>query len=208
MRLLRCFSLLLLITGLAVCAPRAQAGYGDECRPAGYPTHFDKWIKRAVRKHWPREWQGMWCAYRAQLAKESSLSAETCRQDNPAGARCIAQLLAGTARDIERETGYRYTRTNAKAAIYAGAYYTGKLATRAFTEPRDALCLFEVVLMAYISGQGHVYGAQAVAREHGYIARCYGEIELFLEHVVSEASARDVREYVLTIRRLTAQMTP
>ena len=176
------------------------------CKSAGYPTQYDKLIRKAVRKHWPLDWQAHHCRYRAQLAKESSLNALHCNKANSAGAKCLAQLLPGTATQVEKATGLRGTRSNTSAAIYGGAWYMSWQGKGWLRTGRSAVCRIELALMGYISGRGHIYRAQKLAQQEGLLAMCYEEISTYLNQVVSSRSARDIREYITTIRQLSLLM--
>lgn len=180
------------------------------CNPAGFPTRWDKHIRNAVRKHWPLDWQHLHCEWRAQLAKESSLNADrTCNRPNHAGAQCLAQLLPGTAKEIEKATGLTMTRTNAIAAIFAGAWYMRAQSNGWLGEARAASpCRMDLSRAGYISGRGHIYRGQRKAREDGEPAQCFEGIAPYLPLVISEANAADVVEYINTIRKLSKAMTP
>ena len=181
--------------------------YGGRCLAAGFPSGYDRIILRSVRKHWPLAWQHAHCEWRAQLAAESSLSDKTCGKANRVGAKCLAQLLPGTAADVERATGLRGTRSSVYGAIMGGAWYMAKLG-KFWSEPRPtSLCHREMAQASYIAGPGNIHKAQKVARAHGYTARCFDEIAPFLFHVIAAENARDTWTYVKRIDDLTRKMT-
>ena len=199
------YSLVVVAIGLTVVTKPIAAKSWKYCNAAGYPTTFDRMIRKAVIKHWPLEWQMFHCDYRAQLARESSLSDRACQQPNHAGAQCIAQLLPETAADIERATGLTHTRTNAVAAVYAGAWYMGKT-SKTWLEYRAAECRLKLTQAGYISGNGHIIQAQRLARKDGKTARCFPEIAPYLDQVITPKNAQDVINYVNSINALADRM--
>ena len=179
----------------------------DQCNAAGFPTKWDKYIRKAVIKHWPLELQPYHCYWRAQLAKESSLDTRHCEQENSSRAKCLAQLLPGTAKEVEEETGLQHTRTSAVAAIMGGAYFMNKQ-FNFWREPRDwKPCRIELGQAGYVSGAGHIEKAQRLARKDGKAARCFDEIAPYLDQVITPSNAADVIEYRATIRRYYREMT-
>ena len=143
--------------------------------------------------------------WRAQLARVRSLDTRHCERENYAGAKCLAQLLEGTAEDIERATGYRHTRTDAVAAIFAGAWYMARQ-SRNWIEFRTPMCRLELTQACYISGCGHINEAQKLARLDGYTAQCFEEIAPYLHYVITVKNAHDTIHYVESINELAEQM--
>ena len=182
-----------------------NASAPNGCHNAGYPVSFDKTIRASVAKHWPLEWQPYHCSWRAQLARESSLNTSTCFAANSAGAKCLAQILPSAAKDIAQHTGIINTRSDAKAAIMGGAWYMAKLGD-AWREPRSTQCQMDLARAGYISGPGHIYRAQRVARADGQIARCFDGISNYLSTVITDDNAESVKEYVSSINALSDKM--
>jgi len=202
-----------IVLGLIVTASTAGYTYSQRdytpskiiCSIEGYPTEYNELIYNAVLKHWPLDWKSneeLRCAYYSQLIQESSLNAETCERANKAGARCFAQILPATAKDIEQATGLINTRSNIKASIYAGAWYMAKLGST-FTEPRTPICRQELALACYHSGCGWVYKAQSRARENGHLAICYSGISPWFTVVgMSRSNSRATDNYIEKNREL------
>lgn len=193
---------------LVICMIFLPALVQADCRSAGFPTRFDSIIEKSVRKHWPAEWQHLHCAWRAQLAAESSLSVRTCERANRVGAKCLAQIIPQTAKFISSKIGVTASRSDAKAAIMAGAWYMAYLG-REWNAPRPSDGRWVLAVASYNSGLGHQLDAQGLARDNGYVARDWDEFgPKFLPKIVSSASAEENIKYVAKVRALRREMSP
>ena len=175
---------------------------------AGFPTKHDKMIKASVLKHWPVEWKRHWIEWRAQLASESSLDERSCEKANEKGAKCLAQILPSTAKDVERESGIVMTRSSVEGAIFGGAYLMAKYGKFWIEPNRSEECRRDLTRASFISGPGNIRKGQIVAREKGFVATCLDEIGPQLPYVISKNNAKTVDNYIVRIRELTIEMTP
>ena len=169
--------LVLLGTGAAVApepeTPTVREAVEVLCAGGPFTNRYDGLIRAAVVKHWPVEAADeLPCAWKAQLAQESSLNPATCNSANSAGAKCLAQILPQTAERIEKATGLHSTRADAKAAIYGGAWLMND-EWNGWKEPRGTTCRLQLAQIGYHGGRGHLYRAQKRARNAGHLALCW-----------------------------------
>ena len=176
---------LALLGSVALLAERApsHAPVASDCAGGAFPTAYDRLIHRAERKHYPVELIAERpCAWKAQLAQESSLNPATCGQANSAGAKCLAQILPQTAERIEAATGLRGTRSDARAAIYGGAWLM-RSEWDFWSEPRPVDCRWELALVSYHGGAGWPLRAQRAARREGSLGLCWKDVEPYMTGV-------------------------
>ena len=187
--------------------PPAMSPFRVDCAGGPFPTALDRAIESAQAKHYPPELIAERpCAWKAQLAQESSLNPDTCDRANSAGARCLAQIVPGTADRIERATGLRGTRSDVHAAIKGGAWLMAQ--EQAFwSEPRPDVCRWHLALVGYHGGAGWPAKAQAAARRDGFLALCYEHIKAYMERVgVSRENVRLHDVYLAGIESKNQEM--
>ena len=173
--------------------------------PCSHPSISDRYdleIRLAVDHYWPVEARPYWCAWKAQLVAESALDP---RAVSPAGALGLAQVMPATLAEILTKAGLAAgSPFDAVLSLRAGAYYMSWLRSQ-WTEPRTERCRLELQQAAYNAGLGNVWPAQRIARERGYAARCWDEIQTALAAVTGRHS-RETIDYVARIARIEARM--
>ena len=192
--------------GTEVVDAHAVHAHTQACRPAGFPTRWDRTIAAAEQRYLPASWRQVApCGWRAQLAAESGLNEKWCTTANPHGtsASCLSQITAAAARDVARSAGITGSRTNPQASIRAGAFYLASM-RRVWNEPRSTSCRRTLAVASYHGGAGTLIDGQRLARQAGRVARCYGDgIGEYLPRHGPEN-----RAYVARVRELRLRMSP
>lgn len=167
------------------------------CDQPGFPARYDAMIQSAVEHHWPVEARPYWCRYKSQLVEESGLRPGAV---SPVGARGLAQFMPRTWADVRRSARLDPTATphDARAAIRAGAWYTGWIRSR-WSEPRGERCRQDLVAASYNSGLGHQVRAQRLARAAGRPGLCFDDLRRHLPEVTGRHAAETCR-YVDRVR--------
>ena len=137
----------------------------------------------------------LWRLWKAQLYQESRLTPDVC---SSAGACGIAQFMAPTWREALRAIGAdpSASRSDARLAVMAGAYYQAKLRLAWKAAGRSGLERNDLGLASYNAGLGSIIAAQRACNG----ARAWDAVAPCLPRVTGE-KAKETTAYVANIRR-------
>lgn len=174
------------------------------CGAAGFPVQHDGVIRRAWLRHAGARFADRHCRFRAQLARESGLRSDAA---SAAGAVGIGQQIASAALDCTR-AGLSGSRGDVRFSAGCAALLMARH-IRGQREPRTDDCRVRNAELAYVSGPGHVWSGQRVARERfGLVARCpHDGILEGMREILRPDAAREASGYSPRIDELERAMT-
>lgn len=193
--------------GMVVAAFLAHGGVEvlTPTPPADEARKYEKVVRKAVAKHWPKKWHPYAMYWWAQLKAESNLDEETCKRENSKRAKCLAQITPIAEKEL-RSIGFMAdARADAVAAIHGGALYMAHLdrMNRKLLPkgPRPPLCELNNAQVAYVSGPMNLAKAAreaSIQHENHYLGgMCWkGDIDHHMRRVISGDNYRDVRSYL------------
>ena len=195
-----------LLFALMASAAEIAPPHRGACLSDGFPTKYDRLVRQAWHRHAGAEHADRVCRFVSQIRKESSARADA---RSGAGAVGLGQQLESAATDCRRLGGLRGRRVDARFSAGCAAWLMSRH-MRAQREQRPALCRHRNAELAYVSGPGHVWKGQRVARDRlGLLARCPDDgILAGMEMILRPEAYREASGYPAAIDRLERRAVP
>lgn len=200
------------LTLLVAASATAQTGdhfappWRGVCLADGFPTQHDRVLRQAWNRHAGAEHVDRVCRFIAQIRRESSARADA---ESGAGAVGIGQQVGAAAQDCRERGGLRGSRRDVRFSAGCAAWLM-KRHMRGQREKRTALCKHRNAELAYVSGPGHVWKGQRLARNKlGLIALCAEDgILAGMELILHDEAYHEAMMYVRTIDKLERRAVP
>ena len=171
----------------AIFVSEAEARRYYQCEARDVPSQFDRYFKRAAKRHLPQPLREDWCILKSICWIESRLNPEAV---SPVGARGLCQVMPATAADLRRRNLWkgrlRTAKSNAEASAVVYRNYWKIWAIK-----RTLSCRNEVTLASYNAGPGNIIKAQKNAMG----ALCWDKIKYGLPAVTGRHH-RETWDYV------------